>query len=98
MADSDRDSDPNWIVQRDEDGNVQFEIDLDLCNTIADDTLSHIVELEQELEHFDFAACVFSLFVQGVHILLDHGWTPEDLVREVQEHTQAHMHEHDVLH
>jgi hypothetical protein len=98
MADTDRDADPNWIVQRDDDGNVEFEIDLELCNTVADDMLNDMWELDGELENFDFVAAVFSMFVNSIHILLDHGWSPQDLQREVTDHSQSHMGENDVLH
>lgn len=98
MADSDRDADPNWIVQRDADGNVEFEIDLDLCNTVADDMLSDMWELEGELENFDFVAAVFSLFVNSVHILLDHGWNTQDLLKAVQEHADSHVSDQEVIH
>lgn len=98
MDDTDRDSDPNWIVQRDADGNVEFEIDLDLCNTVADDMLSDMASLDGELDNFDFVAAVFSLFVNSIHILLDHGWTPQNLLQEVTDHSDGHMNEHDVLH
>ncbi len=98
MSAEDRDSDPNWIVQRDEEGNVQFEIDLNLCNQVADNMLSDMCDLEGELEHFDFAAAVFSMFVHSVHILLDHGWTAEDLVREVSEHAEQHVPDSEVMH
>lgn len=98
MADSDPDTDPNWIVQRDADGNVEFEIDLNLCNSVADDMLTDMWELDGELENFDFVAAVFSVFVNSIHILLDHGWTSQDLLREVTDHSQSHMGENDVMH
>jgi hypothetical protein len=98
MSSEDRDSDPNWIVQRDEEGNVQFEIDLNLCNTVADDMLTDMSELEGELENFDFVAAVFSVFVFSLHILLDNGWKAEDLVKEVSEHAEQHVPDSEIMH
>jgi hypothetical protein len=98
MSSEDRDDDPNWIVQRDDEGNVQFEIDLNLCNTVADDMLTDMSELEGELENFDFVAAVFSVFMFSLHILLDNGWKAEDLVREVKEHTEQHVPDSEIMH
>jgi len=98
MNTDDRDQDPNWIVQRDDEGNVEFEIDLNLCNTVADDMLTDMAELDGELENFDFVSAVFSLFVNSVHILLDHGWKPEELKQEVSDHADQHVHAGEVIH
>lgn len=98
MSDSDNDSDPNWIVQRDDEGNVEFEIDLELCSSVADDMLSDMFELDGALENFDFAAAVFSVFVNSIHILLDHGWSAEDLLQEVKDHAAQHVPASEVIH
>jgi hypothetical protein len=60
--------------------------------------LTDMADLEGELENFDFVAAVFSVFVFSLHILLDNGWKPEDLVKEVSEHAEQHVPDSEVIH
>jgi hypothetical protein len=71
-----------------EDGS-EYEFDIDLCVEEANQALSNLYDMEGEVEHFDFATAVFSLFASSIHILHDSGWSVEDLVREVYTHTDT---------
>lgn len=82
----DLENDPNVIPIWDEQGELVEVIHIDLCNEVADGMLESMWELEGELEHFDFSTAAFGLFVNCVHILVDAGWSVEDLMKEVQDH------------
>lgn len=82
--------DANWILIHDDDGNLVHKIDIDLCNHVADEALTALHELEDNLEHFDFSTAAFGMFVNCVHILLDAGWNMQDLIKEVQDHALMH--------
>lgn len=82
--------DPNIIEELDDEGNVVNTIHIDLCNEIADGMLEDLADLQGEVTHFDFGVASFGLFVNCVHILLDQGWTMEELVKEVTDHALCH--------
>jgi hypothetical protein len=88
MTDSKTDASDNHnlIEITDEDGNVVHTIDIGVCNQVADDMLDSMVELEEVMDNFDFVTACFSLFVNCVHILTDHGWSVQELVKEVEQH------------
>lgn len=78
--------DPNVIPVWDEQGELVETIHIDLCNQMADHMMTSLMDLEGELEHFDFSTAAFGLFVNCVHILVNSGWSIEELTREVQQH------------
>jgi len=76
------------IVEVLEDGTI-YCFDLDKCAEIAENTLEKLYEKEGVELDFDYTATVFSLFVQSVHILTLSGWSTEDLIEEVLDHSEA---------
>ena len=70
-----------------ENGEV-YEFDMDLCSAVADEVLNELYDREGDMEHFDFSATVFSLFVSSIHILTQSGWTTDELINEVKTHTE----------
>jgi hypothetical protein len=69
-----------------EDGTVHC-FDMDKCITEADKVMDQLYEREGELD-YDFVAVVFSLFINSIHVLSDHGWSTEELIKEVVYHSQ----------
>lgn len=46
-----------------------------------------VEDLEEELpEELDFGMVMFSLFVDAIHVLVQYGWTKEDLINQVHVH------------
>lgn len=77
----------NLIKETLENGEV-YEFDLDVCNAAAEQALEELLEKEGGVEHFDFVASVFSLFVASVSILTLSGWTKDELINEVMASTE----------
>lgn len=76
----------NEIVEILEDGTIYY-FDLDVCNDEADKLLTELYGKEGKVSNFDFTASIFNLFVNSVHILHDSGWSVEELIGEVLNHT-----------
>lgn len=70
-----------------EDGTV-YCFDMDKCIQEANSSIEKLYEKEGVELDYDFAATVFSLFIQCVHILTDSGWTTEELIDEVVRHSE----------
>ena len=43
-------------------------------------------------DNYESGAIIFSLFVNAIHVLNDFGWTTQDLVNEVFNHTNNDTH------
>lgn len=54
----------------------------------ATELLHQLHAMEGKELDFDYTAAVFSLFVDCVHILTASGWTTEDLLQEVVDHSE----------
>ena len=80
--------DSNIITEVLEDGTIH-SFDLDICNEEADSVIDELAEKQDIVLNFDFTATIFSLFVSSIQILSTSGWSTEDLLNEVLNHTQA---------
>lgn len=69
-----------------EDGTV-YCFDMDKCTEVADKIMDDLLEREGEID-FDYTAVVFSLFINSIHILKNSGWSTEELIGEVVEHSE----------
>jgi hypothetical protein len=76
----------NEIVEVLSDGTVYY-FDLDVCNDEAEKMLNELYDKVNTVPNFDFTSAVFNLFVNSIHILNESGWTTEDLLQEVLDHT-----------
>lgn len=74
-----------FIKRKTEDGK-EVNIDMELCNLFAVNSLDSLYAFEDEVENFDFVASVFSLYSECIHVLASAGWTPEELKTQVDEH------------
>jgi len=85
-----QDSD-NLIIETMEDG-TEYTIDLEVCNTVADEIMNSLFALDEsgEVENFDAVATCFSLFISTYHVLLQTGWTIDNLKQELDEHFECH--------
>lgn len=70
-----------------EDGTV-YCFDMDKCNAEAEKVLEGLYNKEDTELEFDYTATVFSLFVHSIHILTASGWTTEELINEVLDHSE----------
>jgi hypothetical protein len=71
-----------------EDGTI-YHFDIDVSNQAADEALEKLYEKEGKELKFDYTAAVFSLFVSAIHTLTVSGWSTEDLIAEVIDHSDA---------
>ena len=63
--------------------------DLDVCNAAADEALELLWAKENTVLSFDYTAAVFSLFVDSINILSNSGWSTQELLQEVLDHSEA---------
>jgi hypothetical protein len=78
----------NDIIEILEDGTI-YHFDLDVCDTQAQQALAQLWTQEGQTLGFDFTATVFSLFVKSVDILSQSGWSTQELIQEVLNHSAA---------
>jgi hypothetical protein len=71
-----------------EDGTIHL-FDMDVCNQVADETIDMLLNKENQMLKYDFTATVFSLFTRAVHVLTSSGWSTEELINEVIDHSEA---------
>lgn len=76
------------IVEVLADGTINH-FDLDVCNAAADEALELLWAKENKVLSFDYTAAVFSLFVDSINILSNSGWTTQELLQEVINHSAA---------
>lgn len=76
----------NEIVEILPDGTVYY-FDLDVCNEEADKLMEELYEKEGKVPNFDFTSAVFTLFINSIHTLSNSGWTTEELIQEVLNHS-----------
>lgn len=79
----------NLIIDVDDEGN-EYVIDLDVCNAVVDSVFESLAEQESEIENFDFTAACYSMFIISYRILLDSGWSMEELTRDLQDQFDDH--------
>ncbi len=77
--------DDNLIIEIDDEGN-EYTIDLDVCNAVADSVFKNLAEQEGNIENFDFVTTCYSMFMATYQILLEAGWSTDELVNDMQEH------------
>jgi hypothetical protein len=70
-----------------EDGTI-YTFSINKSSEKAAELMEKLYELEGQELDFDYTAAVFSLFVDCIHILTQSGWTTDDLLREVIDHSE----------
>lgn len=71
---------------------IEHEVTEDEINQAiekASDIIDQIFE-DEDSEDYDPGLVVFSLFCHATHVLHDMGWTTQDLVNEVFNHSEHH--------
>lgn len=68
------------------DGTV-YHFDMDVCNAEADRVIEELFEKENPQIGYDCTATIYSLFARAVYILLDSGWTTQELLQTVLTHS-----------
>lgn len=76
----------NEFVEILPDGTVYY-FDLDVCSEEAYKVMEELYEKEGKVPNFDFTTAVFSLFINSIHTLSNSGWTTEELIQEVLNHS-----------
>lgn len=76
------------IVEVLADGTINH-FDLDICDRAALEALDDLYDKENKVMSFDYTATVFSLFVYAIDILSNSGWTTQELLQEVLNHSEA---------
>lgn len=70
------------------DGTIRV-FDLDVCQSHAENVIEELWQKEGEVINYDFYSTVFALFAETVHLLTSTGWTTEDLIATVIDHSDA---------
>ena len=70
-------------------GEEMEDVDFELCDSFASDAIDELMEHQGEVEGYDFVAAMFSMFMYSIHILNSHGWTAEELTKEIDDHIGA---------
>ena len=78
----------NSITEVLEDGTVNH-IDFDVCNAAADEALELLWSKENKVMSYDYTSAIFSMFVYSINILSNSGWTTQELLEEVVNHSEA---------
>lgn len=78
----------NEFVEILPDGTVYY-VDLDVCSEEADKVMEELYEKEGTVPNFDYTSAVFTLFINSIHTLSNSGWTTEELIQEVLNHSDA---------
>jgi hypothetical protein len=76
------------IVETLADGST-YVFNMDVCQEAADDAMALLWSMEGRKQKFDYTGAVFSLFVDCIHVLSSSGWTTQDLLNEVMDHSAA---------
>jgi hypothetical protein len=76
------------IVETLADGST-YVFNMDVCNEAAEDAMALLWSKEGRTEKFDYTAAVFSLFIDCIHVLSSSGWSTENLLDEVFDHSKA---------
>ena len=70
------------------DGTIRV-FDLDVCQAHAEEVIDDLREKEGKVINLDFYSTVFALFAEATHVLTQAGWTTEDLIAAVIDHSDA---------
>lgn len=73
------------IVEVLADGTV-YHFDMDVCNAAADQVFAQLWALENNQLGYDYTATVYSVFSRTVHVLLQSGWSADELVDTLLTH------------
>lgn len=65
-----------------EDG-TEYQFDMDVSHDITESIFESLLEMQDNLENFDFEATVFCIFASSLSILAGCGWEPEALRAEI---------------
>ena len=71
-----------------DDGTIRV-FDLDVCQAHAEAILDDLWEKEGKVVNLDYFSTVFALFAETVHHLTAAGWSTEELICAVIEHSDA---------
>jgi hypothetical protein len=80
-------NDPDRCTEILEDGTI-YTFSINKSSEKAAELMEKLYELEGQELDFDYTAAVFSLFVDCIHTLTQSGWTTDDLLREVIDHSE----------
>lgn len=75
----------NLVFEVDDEGN-EYTIDLDVCNAVAESVFNNLAEQESNIENFDFVTTCYYMFIATYQILLEAGWSTDELVSDMREH------------
>ena len=68
------------------DGTV-YHFDMDVCNAEADRVIDELYHKDDIQIGYDYTATIYSLFARAIYILLDSGWTTQELLQTVLTHS-----------
>jgi hypothetical protein len=74
------------IVEVLADGTV-YHFDMDVCNAAADQVFEQLWKLENTQLGYDYTATVYSVFSRAVHVLSQSGWSTNELIDTLLDHS-----------
>lgn len=69
------------------DGTV-YHFDMDVCNAEADRVIEELFNKDDTQIGYDYTATIYSLFARSIYVLLDSGWTTQELLQTVLTHSE----------
>ena len=90
------DSHPTIITEVLDDGTI-IHIDTDICDEASEDAIEFLLDKQDIVLSFDFTTAMFATFVKSIHILTQAGWSTEELLQEVCNHSEADDNDGDFL-
>lgn len=70
--------------------NEDMELALEIDNILVDKVLPVLDDID---EKYPDASAYFAMYINCIHILIDQGWTMEELMQEVKDHAVIHEHQ-----
>ena len=65
----------------------EYEFDMDLCEVIAASSIDQLASFDGVIPTYHFEAAVFCMFQYAVDILINNGWSKEELIENIQNAT-----------
>lgn len=63
---------------------VEHSYDIDLCDDLVCIQIDHLASLEEIIPNYDFPVAMYCMLMNSITILMDFGWSEEQLIKEIK--------------
>lgn len=70
------------------DNGEEYSFDMDVSHEISETLFDNLMEMQGEVENYDFESTVFCVFHTSMALLMSCGWTPDSLKEEITEYNK----------